>query len=94
VRDARSSPSSAQRAGKTTCLNESGHHALKPCAFAGEEDREDGYRGPGSGGLSLVPSIAKLFASMSVEENLQPVRSDCAGAAPESFERVYTLFPR
>jgi branched-chain amino acid transport system ATP-binding protein len=46
-------------------------------------------------GLSLVPEHRELFGTMNVEDNLQlgAFRIDKAVAA-QSFERVYTLFPR
>ena len=46
-------------------------------------------------GLSLVPEHRELFATMSVEDNLQLGAFRIARAiAARSFERVYTLFPR
>src|ERR1700753_4335045 len=46
-------------------------------------------------GLSLVPEHRELFSTMNVEDNLQlgALRGAKATAA-QSFERVYTLFPR
>jgi branched-chain amino acid transport system ATP-binding protein len=46
-------------------------------------------------GLSLVPEHRELFATMSVEDNLELGAFRIARAvAAQSFERVYTLFPR
>ena len=63
-------------------------------AFAGTDlgplDIEDRV----SAGLSLVPEHRELFATMSVEENLQLGAFRNAAAAARSFERVYGLFPR
>ena len=86
----------ANGAGKTTLLNAIMgilplHGAV---AFAGTDlgplDIEDRV----SAGLSLVPEHRELFATMSVEENLQLGAFRNAAAAARSFERVYGLFPR
>ena len=46
-------------------------------------------------GLSLVPEHRELFGTMNVEDNLQLGAFRIAKAiAAQSFERVYTLFPR
>jgi branched-chain amino acid transport system ATP-binding protein len=46
-------------------------------------------------GLSLVPEHRELFSTMNVEDNLQLGAFRVAKAqATQSFERVYTLFPR
>jgi branched-chain amino acid transport system ATP-binding protein len=46
-------------------------------------------------GVSLVPEHRALFATMNVEDNLQLGAFRVAKAtAANSFERVYTLFPR
>jgi branched-chain amino acid transport system ATP-binding protein len=46
-------------------------------------------------GLSLVPEHRELFSTMNVEDNLQLGAFRVAKAqAAQSFERVYTLFPR
>jgi branched-chain amino acid transport system ATP-binding protein len=87
----------ANGAGKTTLLNAvMGILPLKGhLAFAGEElaslDIEDRV----AAGLSLVPEHRELFATMSVEDNLQLGAFRIAKAvAQTSFERVYALFPR
>ena len=87
----------ANGAGKTTLLNAiMGVLPLKGvAAFAGADmaplDIEDRV----AAGLSLVPEHRELFATMNVEDNLQlgAFRIPKAIAA-QSFERVYTLFPR
>jgi branched-chain amino acid transport system ATP-binding protein len=87
----------ANGAGKTTLLNAvMGILPLKGhVAFAGRElarlDIEDRV----AAGLSLVPEHRELFATMSVEDNLQLGAFRIAKAtAATSFERVYALFPR
>jgi branched-chain amino acid transport system ATP-binding protein len=87
----------ANGAGKTTLLNAvMGILPLKGhVAFAGRElarlDIEDRV----AAGLSLVPEHRELFATMSVEDNLQLGAFRIAKAtAAGSFERVYALFPR
>ena len=87
----------ANGAGKTTLLNAvMGILPLKGhVAFEGEElarlDIEDRV----AAGLSLVPEHRELFGTMSVEDNLQLGAFRIARAtAQDSFERVYTLFPR
>jgi branched-chain amino acid transport system ATP-binding protein len=87
----------ANGAGKTTLLNAiMGILPLKGhIAFAGEElatlDIEDRV----TAGLSLVPEHRELFATMSVEDNLELGAFRIAKAvAQNSFERVYALFPR
>jgi branched-chain amino acid transport system ATP-binding protein len=86
----------ANGAGKTTLLNAiMGILPLKGgIAFAGRDlarlDIEDRV----AAGLSLVPEHRELFASMTVEENLQLGAFRNAAAAATSFERVYALFPR
>ena len=87
----------ANGAGKTTLLNAiMGILPLKGhLAFAGEElaslDIEDRV----AAGLSLVPEHRELFATMSVEDNLELGAFRIAKAtAQNSFERVYALFPR
>jgi branched-chain amino acid transport system ATP-binding protein len=87
----------ANGAGKTTLLNAiMGILPLKGhIAFAGEElanlDIEDRV----AAGLSLVPEHRELFATMSVEDNLELGAFRIAKAvAQNSFERVYALFPR
>ena len=87
----------ANGAGKTTLLNAiMGILLLKGSAvFAGADmsplDIEDRV----AAGLSLVPEHRELFATMSVEDNLELGAFRIARAvAAKSFERVYTLFPR
>jgi branched-chain amino acid transport system ATP-binding protein len=87
----------ANGAGKTTLLNAiMGILPLKGhVAFAGEElaalDIEDRV----AAGLSLVPEHRELFATMSVEDNLELGAFRIAKAtAQNSFERVFALFPR
>ncbi|MBR1125789.1 ABC transporter ATP-binding protein [Bradyrhizobium lablabi] len=87
----------ANGAGKTTLLNAiMGVLPLKGLtAFAGADmallDIEDRV----AAGLSLVPEHRELFATMNVEDNLQLGAFRTAKAAvAQSFERVYTLFPR
>jgi branched-chain amino acid transport system ATP-binding protein len=87
----------ANGAGKTTLLNAiMGILPLKGhLAFNGKElaslDIEDRV----AAGLSLVPEHRELFATMSVEDNLELGAFRIAKAvAQNSFERVYALFPR
>jgi branched-chain amino acid transport system ATP-binding protein len=87
----------ANGAGKTTLLNAiMGILPLKGrAAFAGQDmaplDIEDRV----AVGLSLVPEHRELFATMSIEDNLELGAFRVASAtATRSFERVYTLFPR
>ena len=87
----------ANGAGKTTLLNAiMGILPLKgSAAFAGADmaplDIEDRV----AAGLSLVPEHRELFATMNVEDNLELGAFRVARAqAKNSFERVYTLFPR
>jgi branched-chain amino acid transport system ATP-binding protein len=87
----------ANGAGKTTLLNAiMGVLPMKGrVTFGGGDlsrlDIEDRV----AAGLSLVPEHRELFGTMSVEDNLQlgAFRIPRAIAA-QSFERVYTLFPR
>jgi branched-chain amino acid transport system ATP-binding protein len=87
----------ANGAGKTTLLNAvMGILPLKgDVSFAGEAltrlDIEDRV----AAGLSLVPEHRELFATMTVEENIQlgAFRID-KRTATRSFEHVYALFPR
>jgi branched-chain amino acid transport system ATP-binding protein len=87
----------ANGAGKTTLLNAvMGILPLKGnVTFAGEAlarlDIEDRV----AAGLSLVPEHRELFATMTVEENIQlgAFRID-RKTATRSFEHVYALFPR
>jgi branched-chain amino acid transport system ATP-binding protein len=87
----------ANGAGKTTLLNAvMGILPLKgDITFAGEAlarlDIEDRV----AAGLSLVPEHRELFATMTVEENIQlgAFRID-RKTATRSFDHVYALFPR
>jgi branched-chain amino acid transport system ATP-binding protein len=87
----------ANGAGKTTLLNAvMGILPLKgDVTFAGEAlarlDIEDRV----AAGLSLVPEHRELFATMTVEENIQlgAFRID-RKTATRSFDHVYALFPR
>ena len=87
----------ANGAGKTTLLNAvMGILPLKGrVAFAGEDLGRLEIEDRVAAGLSLVPEHRELFASMTIEDNLQlgAFRVGKAQAAT-SFERVYTLFPR
>jgi branched-chain amino acid transport system ATP-binding protein len=87
----------ANGAGKTTLLNAvMGVLPLKGVtAFAGEDMAQLDIEDRVAAGLSLVPEHRELFATMNVEDNLQlgAFRTPKAAVA-QSFERVYTLFPR
>ena len=87
----------ANGAGKTTLLNAiMGILPLRGnVAFAGQDISAARDRGPRRGGPSLVPEHRELFGTMNVEDNLQLGAFRIAKAiAAQSFERVYTLFPR
>jgi branched-chain amino acid transport system ATP-binding protein len=62
-------------------------------SFAGEEvtGRPTSYRI--SRGMAIVPENRRLFAPMSVQENLEMGAYLRNGGRKEDFERVYTLFP-
>lgn len=45
-------------------------------------------------GLTLVPSGARVFANLSVEENLRIVRSGTPDTVPWTIDRVYEVFPK
>jgi branched-chain amino acid transport system ATP-binding protein len=87
----------ANGAGKTTLLNAiMGILPLKGrVGFAGEDMARLEIEDRVALGVSLVPEHRELFATMNVEDNLQlgAFRIPKATAA-NSFERVYTLFPR
>ena len=87
----------ANGAGKSTLLNAvMGVLPLKGrVGFAGEDLSRLEIEDRVALGLSLVPEHRELFATMSVEDNLQlgAFRIPKATAA-QSFERVYALFPR
>ena len=44
--------------------------------------------------MAIVPENRRLFAPMTVLENLEMGAYLHGGGTPEDFERVYTLFPR
>jgi branched-chain amino acid transport system ATP-binding protein len=87
----------ANGAGKTTLLN--AIMGILPLTgrvtFAGADIAGLEIEDRVAAGLSLVPEHRELFASMSVEDNLQLGAFRIAKPAKaRSFERVYTLFPR
>ena len=87
----------ANGAGKTTLLNAiMGILPLKGgVAFAGDDIAQLEIEDRVAAGLSLVPEHRELFGTMNVEDNLQLGAFRIAKAiAAQSFERVYTLFPR
>ena len=87
----------ANGAGKTTLLNAiMGILTLKGRAtFAGQDIAQLEIEDRVAAGLSMVPEHRELFATMSVEDNLQLGAFRAAkGQTKNSFERVYTLFPR
>ena len=87
----------ANGAGKTTLLNAvMGILPLKGgVMFEGADVSKLDIEDRVAAGLCLVPEHRELFGTMNVEDNLQlgAFRIDKATAA-NSFERVYTLFPR
>jgi branched-chain amino acid transport system ATP-binding protein len=87
----------ANGAGKTTLLNAiMGILPLKGrVTFAGQDMLRLEIEDRVAAGLSLVPEHRELFGTMNVEDNLQLGAFRIARAvATQSFERVYTLFPR
>ena len=87
----------ANGAGKTTLLNAvMGILPLKGrVGFAGQDIAQLEIEDRVAAGLGLVPEHRELFATMSVEDNLELGAFRIARAvAARSFERVYTLFPR
>jgi branched-chain amino acid transport system ATP-binding protein len=87
----------ANGAGKTTLLNAiMGILPLKGSIFfAGQHMSRLEIEDRVAAGLSLVPEHRELFATMNVEDNLQLGAFRVARSlAAQSFERVYTLFPR
>ena len=87
----------ANGAGKTTLLN--AIMGILPLtgavAFAGKDIAQLEIEDRVAAGLSLVPEHRELFGTMNVEDNLQLGAFRIAKAiAAQSFERVYTLFPR
>jgi branched-chain amino acid transport system ATP-binding protein len=62
-----------------------------------EGRRIDGWTADrvGRAGIALVPEGRRIFANLSVRENLVAFAADRSGAAtPWTLERVYALFPR
>jgi len=87
----------ANGAGKTTLLNAiMGILPLKGrVTFADGDLARFEIEDRVAAGLSLVPEHRELFATMNVEDNLELGAFRVAKAqAGNSFERVYTLFPR
>jgi branched-chain amino acid transport system ATP-binding protein len=87
----------ANGAGKTTLLNAlMGILPLKGrVAFAGQDLARLEIEDRVASGLCLVPEHRELFATMNVEDNLELGAFRAAKARTKnSFERVYTLFPR
>jgi branched-chain amino acid transport system ATP-binding protein len=87
----------ANGAGKSTLLNAvMGILPLKGrVTLAGEDLARHEIEDRVALGLSLVPEHRELFSTMNVEDNLQLGAFRVAKAqAAQSFERVYTLFPR
>jgi branched-chain amino acid transport system ATP-binding protein len=87
----------ANGAGKTTLLNAiMGILPLKgQVALAGQDLVQLEIEDRVAAGLSLVPEHRELFATMNVEDNLALGAFRVAKAQTKnSFERVYTLFPR
>ena len=87
----------ANGAGKTTLLNAiMGVLPMKGrVTFGGEDMTRLDIEDRVASGLSLVPEHRELFGTMNVEDNLQLGAFRIARAtAAQSFERVYTLFPR
>ena len=87
----------ANGAGKTTLLNAvMGVLPLQGgVSLAGQDISRFDIEDRVAAGLSLVPEHRELFATMSVEDNLQlgAFRISKAKAAT-AFERVFTLFPK
>lgn len=86
----------ANGAGKTTLLGAAmGILPLKGrIAFAGREIARLDIEDRVASGLALVPEHRELFATMTVEENLQLGAFRAPKETAASFERVYGLFPR
>ena len=87
----------ANGAGKSTLLNAvMGILPLRGRVnFAGEDLGRHEIEDRVALGLSLVPEHRELFSTVNVEDNLQLGAFRVAKAqAAQSFERVYTLFPR
>src|SRR5206468_1701710 len=87
----------ANGAGKTTLLNAIiGSMPLKGrVSFAGEDLARLEIEDRVAVGLSLVPEHSELFATMTVEDNLQlGALRITKSVAARSFERLYALSPR
>jgi branched-chain amino acid transport system ATP-binding protein len=87
----------ANGAGKTTLLNAvMGVFPLKGgVSFNGDNIARFDIEDRVAAGLSLVPEHRELFATMSVEDNLELGAFRIAkSTAAQSQERVYNLFPR
>ena len=71
---------------------------VKPRNGSVRIDGEDVTRRPTSyrigRGLAIVPENRRLFAPMTVLENLEMGAYLKGGPAPEDFDRVYDLFPQ
>jgi branched-chain amino acid transport system ATP-binding protein len=89
----------ANGAGKTTTLRAI-TGSLRPRAgrvlFAGEDVTRLSAHAKAARGLVLVPEGRQLFATMSVEENLEmgAFSSRARAQFRPQLEQVYTLFPR
>jgi branched-chain amino acid transport system ATP-binding protein len=62
--------------------------------FAGEDVTHRSTSDRIRRGMAIVPENRRLFAPMTVLENLKMGAYLRAGGVPEDYERVYTLFPR
>jgi branched-chain amino acid transport system ATP-binding protein len=62
--------------------------------FAGEDVTQRPTNDRIRRGMAIVPENRRLFAPMTVLENLKMGAYLRAGGEPEDYERVYTLFPR
>jgi branched-chain amino acid transport system ATP-binding protein len=85
----------ANGAGKTTLLN--AMMGILPLSgrvtFAGREIGRSDIEDRVAAGLSLVPEHRELFASMTVEDNVE-LGGFRGGRNAQAFEQVYALFPR
>ena len=84
-------------AGKTTTLH-SIMGVLRPrggmVKVGGEDLSRQAVHARVAQGLALVPSGARVFANLTVEENLEVVRSRPDGEGRWTVRRVYDLFPK
>jgi branched-chain amino acid transport system ATP-binding protein len=62
--------------------------------FAGEDVTQRSTSDRIRRGMAIVPENRRLFAPMTVLENLKMGAYLRSGGVPEDYERVYTLFPR